>query len=393
MESLVPPRKASRRSSRRDFGCVFSMGTPTEPRFGVRWYEQLPGSTKPTRRQKSGFKTKKDAQEELARTRVKIGDGTASAEQRAEISFDVVANEWLDLHSKPLRSHYQNKLRYENRIKPFFGTLPLSRITAVKVLEFKASLAADPAELARRTQNQDLQEVRAILRFAVVNGHIPVSPIERLGRGQYLLSLERGKLDPPIAAPADVGRLLQRIREMYPRLFGLFAAAVYCGLRKGELIGLRRVDVDLKRGFITVRHSYSGMTKSGRHREVPIPSPLRAILAQHMLEDPFKGEFMFPNDEGEMYTRELRLHDLLEAALKTIGLKKCRFHDLRHIYASHYVMCGGSIFDLQKNLGHSSVQVTSETYGHLSPSHRLKEAERLSFEAPESQVLPMKREG
>jgi integrase len=94
--------------------------------------------------------------------------------------------------------------------------------------------------------------VRAILKFAVSNGHLTASPTDRLGRGKLMLPIEATKLAPPIERPEDVGRLLETIRAARPDRFAFFATLVYTGLRKGEALGLRWEDVDLARRIVTV---------------------------------------------------------------------------------------------------------------------------------------------
>jgi integrase len=82
---------------------------------------------------------------------------------------------------------------------------------------------------------------------------------------------------------------------------------------------------------------------------------------------------------------------VLHTALARVGLRRIRLHDLRHVYGSHFVMAGGSIYDLQRNLGHHSVAFTAQVYGHLSQDHRVKESDRLSglFVAPTpANVIP-----
>ncbi len=133
-------------------------------------------------------------------------------------------------------------------------------------------------KMAPRTVNLILALLRSILRFAVANGHIAASPTDRLGHGKLMLPLERGKLAPPIEKAEDVGRLLAAVREIgdetnRPNLNPIFALLAYTGLRRGEALGLRWADVDLDRRMITVRHSYDGMTKSSKHRTVPVPVP------------------------------------------------------------------------------------------------------------------------
>src|SRR4029079_10178626 len=107
----------------------------TNPAFAIRWWE---GSR---RKQKSGFRTRTDAADALARIRTGLGDGTLVDRRRAAIGIDETAHQWLDLHSKPnLRSHPDNEERYRKHVGPFFGDCPLAAVTATRVLEFRAKL-------------------------------------------------------------------------------------------------------------------------------------------------------------------------------------------------------------------------------------------------------------
>lgn len=370
----------SRRGRRNSFGSIYPIGTPTRPAFFIRWYE---GSK---RKKQSGFSTRTAAAEALARIRTGLGDGTLVEKRRAAIGFDEVARQWLDLHSKPnLRSHEDNEERYRVHVATFFGDCPLTAVTPTRILQFRAKLQA--GGLAPRTVNLVLALVRAVLKFAVANNHIPASPTDRLGRGKLMLPVEKTKLAPPIERPEDVGRLLAVVRELgdelhRPELHPLFATLAYTGLRRGEALGLRWADVDLNRRMLTVRHSYDGRTKSGKHRTVPVPAPLAAILTAYRLADPWKGELCFLNERGEMFSPNAKLEVLFRRALERAKLPRIRVHDLRHVFASHFVMGGGDIFTLQRILGHSTPQLTSDTYAHLSPRHLAGEAERVSYPEP-----------
>jgi integrase len=363
------------------------------PPFAIRWHE---GSS---RKQESGFRTASEAEERLASIRTGIRDGTLDEKRRARIGFDKVADEWLRLHSAvALRSHDRNEDTYRVHVQPFFGDCPLSSVDVLKLrahLQTKVrtrkerdgdgKLREREYKLSVRTINLVMALVRSILRFAVAKKYLTTAPTDLLGRGKLMLKVEKPELEPPIKHPADVGRLLEAIRELRPDRFAMFATFVYTGARKGEVLGLRWANIDLERRTITIRHSYAaGQTKSGKHRNVPIPPPLVDILRRHRIEEPYQGELVFPNDAGEAYTKNSKLEDVLRAALKRVGLPQIRIHDLRHVYASHWLMAGGSLADLKRNLGHHSVAFTDAVYGHLSADHRVKESDRLAglFEAP-----------
>ena len=176
----------------------------------------------------------------------------------------------------------------------------------------------------------------------------------------------------------DMGDELTR-----PDLHPLFSLLVYTGVRRGEALGLRWSDVDLERRMITVRRSYDGQTKSSKQRTVPLPSALTTILKAYRLADPWQGDLCFPNREGEMYSRNAKVEALFHDALTRAGLPRIRVHDLRHVFASHFVMGGGDVFTLQRILGHSTPQLTSDTYAHLSPGHMVGAADRVSYPEPE----------
>ena len=387
------PHPKERSPRARSFGTIIQTGTKTRPRFSIRWWENR------KRRKRSGFETRTEAAEALARVQTLLDDGTLPTRRLAKLGFDKAAEQWLTLHSKPnLRSHEDNAERYEKHVKPFFGDTPLAAITGERVLEFRAKLMsksrkvgkgedAEERKLAARTINLVMALVRSILRFAVASGYIQASPTDRIGRGKLMLPLERTKMAPPIGRAEDVGRVLEAIRTIgeesdRPVLYGLFATLVYTGLRRGEAMGLRWSDVDLDRQLITVRRSYDGRTKSGKQRLVPIPAELVSILKQHRQADPWKGELVFPNENGgACFSKNSKPGKVLELALKRCGLPRIRVHDLRHVFASFFVMNGGDIFTLQRILGHSTPQITSDTYAHLAPDHLAGQGDRVSFPA------------
>jgi integrase len=161
-----------------------------------------------------------------------------------------------------------------------------------------------------------------------------------------------------------------------------YIAAVNTGMRRGELCGLKWDRVDLATNQIVVtrsltRYGLSETTKSGRRRFVPINPVMKELLRKLMLAR--KGEFVFTEVDGSpMETHHM--YREFHAAQRKAGFKRLiRIHDLRHTFASHFMMNGGNIYDLQKILGHTSLEMT-QRYAHMSPEHLAQAIKVVSFE-------------
>jgi integrase len=363
-------KRQRRRAGRRDFGTIKSDGSPTNPRFSVRWYE---GGRQ---RRKRGFEQRGDAEGFLARVRTALSDGVLDAHRRSQVMLATVADEWLRTHSAVrLRSHADNQERWK-RLEKFFGRdLAASDVTPTRILELRSHLRSEG--LAPATVNRYLALLRSVLNFAVTAGYLQASPVRRFARGSFLLSEPHPKRSPPLASNAEAARLLEGIREGWREWFGLFAFLLLTGARRGEVAGLRWGDVDLPRRLVTIRRSYEAPPKSGRARTVPISSELAGILVEHRARDRWAGELVFPDPQsGEMLSPNAGLAAVLDAACKAVGVARMRVHDLRHAHASLWLMAGGSLADVQRNLGHSTPMLTSETYGHIGEDHRIHEADQ-----------------
>lgn len=364
-----PSKRGRRRAGRRDFGTIKADGTPSSPSFSVRWYE---GGKQ---RRKRGLPSRTEAEAFLARVRTALTDGVLAAHRKAQVTLVVVADEWLRNHSAVrLRSHADNAERWK-RLATFFGpSCLLSGVTPSRILELREHLRRQG--LAPATVNRYLALLRCVLNYAVVAGYLAASPVRRFGRGSYLLPEPHRKRSPPLASNAEAARLLDVIHQDARDWFALFAFLVLTGARRGEAAGLRWEDVDLSRRLVTIRRSYDSTTKSGRSRTVPISVELARILVQHRARDRWGRSPVFPHPEtGEPLTHNVKIGAILDGACKRAKIPRMRIHDLRHAHASLWLMAGGSLADVQRNLGHSTPVLTSETYGHIAEDHRVREAD------------------
>lgn len=163
--------------------------------------------------------------------------------------------------------------------------------------------------------------------------------------------------------------LRANLQDVY---YHLYVVALNTGMRKGELGGLCWDRVDFVNGLITVSRSYDryGLketTKTNLRRHVPINDLALASLKELMKQQRsltyvFTGKDGGPVDVSH-FDREFK------RAQKRAGFDRLiRFHDLRHTFASQYMMSGRSLYDLQKILGHSKMEMTLR-YAHFSPDH------------------------
>ncbi|HEX4449098.1 MAG TPA: site-specific integrase, partial [Polyangiaceae bacterium] len=143
------------------------------------------------------------------------------------------------------------------------------------------------------------------------------------------------------------------------------------GLRRGELIGLRWCDVDLRRRITTVQQAvWKGIVdvpKSGRGRVIPMTDALANALARHRH---LRGERVFYDDAGQPATEKI-LRGWLAAAQRRAGLARATgaLHVLRHTFCSHLAMRGAPAKAIQELAGHEDLATTLR-YMHLSPAAR-----------------------
>lgn len=368
----MPPRKP-KKLGRAAFGSVKSEGTPTTPSFSVRWQE---GGKQ---RRKRGFGTRTEATAFLARVSVAMGDGTLDLCRKGQTTLASVAEEWLTAHSAvKLRSHQFNVDRWKRLIAFFGPTLSIGDIGARRIMELRAHLHTKEG-LAPASVNRYLALLRTILNHAVTAGYLEASPVRRFPRGGYLLAEGGTKMVAPLANLREAADLLQEIRNVAPQWFAIVAFLLHTGARRGEAAGLYWQDVDTARRLVTIRRSYELPPKSGKARTVPLTTEVCAILEEHRRQHPaLSGAHVFLNPAtGRPLTKwGWDLNAIVRKACDAAGVAPIRVHDLRHAHAGLWLMAGGSIADVQRNLGHSSPLLTVNVYGHLGEDHRIAESDK-----------------
>jgi integrase len=298
-----------------------------------------------------------------------------------------------------LRS-YETALRL--RVLPDLGALKLGDIQRVDLQDLADRMLAEGRDAS--TIRNTFMPVRAIFRRAISRGELAVNPTNGLE-----LPAVRGRRD-RVASPAEAVELISALSE---KDRALWASAMYAGLRRGELMALRWDDLDLAGGVIRVERSWdvkAGPIEPKSHagrRSIPIPSVLRDYLIEHKLrsgrseglvfgrtaETPFDPVGVRSRAETAWRRRrKARAKELAEAQgyssddlaeadrerfVDQAGFEPIGLHECRHTFASLMIAAGVNAKALSTYLGHSSITITLDRYGHLFPGNEDEAAELL----------------
>ena len=332
---------------------------------------------------------------------------------------------WIKTHSTSSPSHKRNVSVIEKHLlSSDLAPLRLIDVTSGKI---ESLLQTKSEELGPQSLNH--------LRRFVLTAFNRAKKAGRWSGANPAASVERRKVSrrkPDYLRANEVPLVLAALA---PRWRPLYATALYTGFRRGELMGLRKSDVDLDARLITVCRSHArDMTKGGHADVIPIASELAAFLDVAIKSS--KSDLVFPREDGTMMRPDVDLEGILRRAMKRAGLvtgwlHKCRkkgcghvepasdnalrrcpthnhklwpiaqvrpirFHDLRHTTASLLMMAGANPAAVQRIMRHSDPRITTEVYGHLAPDYLRSEIDRLRFAAmvlPRTENRPRLRSG
>jgi integrase len=302
----------------------------------------------------------------------------------ARVTLAQYVDEWRPTigNLKPsTKAGYDSLLRIH--ILPALGDAPLGKITPKDV---RALIGDIEGRLSPARIRQVYRLLSMVLKSAVESGYISKSPCVGIKLPKWM-KREMHYLD------ADqVERLAEAVGPDHDVLVYLLA---YGGLRWGEAVALRRGRCNLLKRSIDVREAASdvdgtlhfGATKTYESRTVPLPGFLVEKLAHHLEAVPNDPQALVFTTGGKPLRGSNWRSRVWLPALQRAGLPVIRIHDLRHTCAALLISHGHSPKSIQAHLGHSSITVTMDTYGHLFPEEREKIAAGLE-EAYRAAKLP-----
>jgi integrase len=311
-------------------------------------------------------------------------------------TFGIYADKWLKGYARvecktSTADGYEGVI--EQYLRPRFGNRALDQIKRDDIKAMINELIAK--ELSRNTVRNALCVIRGIFNDAIEAGIVEVNPAARLGR--FTRTAKTAEVKGISLTPVEAEQFLQAAKEICPEYHPLFLMALRAGLRRGELVAVQWGDIQFGKDehdanrFIVVEHNYvrreHTTTKSKKSRRVDMSRELRRVLVEQrdkrLLEaflkgkNDISGELVFLSPDGSILDPDNLYHRYFQPVLTKAGLRKIRLHDLRHTFGSLLIQSGASIVYVKEQMGHSSIQVTVDIYGHLIPGANVSYVDRL----------------
>jgi integrase len=343
------------------------------------WYAAFVDTDGKRRHVATKQQTKQAAKVFLAEIEARVRRGMVGfpePDRGAAMSVRQLAERWLEARSGPKADKRRSTARMcLQRALPQLGDLPVSKLTSAHVEKLVAELGR---RYAANSVRATIETLGSVLGVAVREGLVTTNAARRVHLPRRESAVEW--LDAQEAA-----RLLDLAEQRGARelrdgsRYVALSLALLCGLRRGEIFGLRWSDVDLDGRRLRIARSYDTTPKSGLQRHLPLPLELQPVLRAWRDRCPpsasslvcpvsYRGRWGMASASGD-----LGLTELLAAA----GCKRLRrgWHALRHTFASLFMQSGGDLFALSKLLGHADVRET-QVYAHLSPDYLAAARER-----------------
>lgn len=351
--------------------------------------------------------TKKQADAELAKIVNSLNDG--SYVEPSKITVREFLERWLrdyvDLHVPKENTRIAYRVIVNSHLIPSLGAIPLAKLTAVKVQEYYRETLANGRLKGTGTTGTSERTGKPLGAKTVHNHHLALhKALESAVKWGLVARNAADAADPPRKpqtemttwTPAEAVTFLTAAKESGNRHYPLFAAMLYTGARLGELLGARWADVDLDTGTIIVQQTLEKSGKAPRfgtpkskksRRAIPLPPELGAILRLWKAQQNEEKLLLGPDyrDLGLVFTipgggpiNGDNLRKQTFGRLVTLaGVRRVRPHDLRHCYASTLLAAGVPLKTVSELLGHSSVSITADIYGHLTLDTKREAVNRL----------------
>ena len=332
----------------------------------------------------------KKAAEEVKRklqAKLTLGDFALAEDKPSAPTLGHYAKQWLETYAQ-LNCKESTYVRYEgvirNHLIPAWGSTQLNALTRDTI---KRLLVAKRQTLTPSSVRNILTPLREMLRHAVEDEVIASNPATQVGRFLQQRQAVRQEIEP--LTREELGQFLTTLQGQAPEHYPLFLCLARTGMRLGEALAVQWGDIDFPRGALPSAVTWSVVVlRAPKTAKLggwicPNNSPTcssafrpTAKSRPYATDGPRCQPGCFAPPPGLLNKENLRTRVFYRCLTKA-GLRHVRIRDLRHTYASLLIQQGESLAYVRDQLGHHSIQVTVDIYGHLVPGGNKAAVDRL----------------
>jgi integrase len=316
---------------------------------------------------------------EKINAKLTLADFDIETERKSAPPFKKVAERWLEIHIKSTKrkstyTRYQSMLKLY--INPKIGAIEISKLSRGDVIKALRSIHAKGK--SKSSVGVGMNVVSGVCEYAIDEEHIKESPCSGVMKR---LGFQRKKYPKTVTAftAEEVEAVLDKCKNYRPEWYPFFLVAFRTGLRLGEILALEWSDINWRESYIMVQRSFcagrTGLTKSGKPRRVDMTDQLKSVLRKLNLkrrEEALKEGKDEPvpvifHTDGEP-TSQNTIRNIWKRLLDKCGIEYRKFHCARHTFASLLISRGESLAYVKELMGHHSIQITVDIYGHILPT-------------------------
>ncbi len=265
-------------------------------------------------------------------------------------------------HAKKSKRSWKRDDETLKLAKQFFKRKRIDEVTGWDVERFKA---ARVKRVSKSTVNRELAILKRLFTLAVDWNLVEKNPVKKVAMYRIEETVMR------VLSQEEEQKL---INAAAPHFKPLIIVAINTGMRRGELLALQWEQVDLHNRTITIKHS-----KNGKVRHIPINKKAQEALMN--IPEPHEGHvFIYRGSPIKA------VKTAFAGAVRRAGIAQCRFHDLRHTFATRLVLAGVDLATVKELMGHASISTTMK-YAHPNPPHKREAVASLDFTQSTQQPL------
>jgi integrase len=307
--------------------------------------------------------TRQDALKALSIRKGELAQGKFNIDStKRHVLFEVFLDDYLETYSKPNKKSWDRDETSAKALLRFFRGKALQQISGWLIEKYKIHRRNENTQYNRppsvATVNRELALLKHMLGKAVREGIISTNPAKEV----KLFPEKPNKLR--VISRDEFSELFNEASDFLKPILNI---AINTGMRRSEILNLTWDDIDLVKRYI-----YVGDTKNNDYRIIPINETLLETLKAIRKSNP--NNYLFTNGNGEAVKS---VKTAFWGALRRSGIAHCRFHDLRHTFATNLVMAGVDIVTVQELMGHKDISMTRR-YSHPTPEHKKQAVEKLN---------------